>query len=145
MRINRNYKSKDPVYSSGTLQMTSGESVLALSEGQYNDDREELKNLRQKYEQHQETDREWKKLEEEQSECEQKIINSIHELQEKATETSMIYKLEEMEGMLRDLARKREDSREERDTQKRILMGRIEDKEAQCRKYEAERRNQEWG
>ena len=56
----------------------------------------------------------------------------------------MIYKLEEMEGMLRDLARKREDSREERDTQKRILMGRIEDKEAQCRKYEAERRNQEW-
>lgn len=56
----------------------------------------------------------------------------------------MIYELNEMEEGIRRLEQRREDAREERNTQKRILMGRIEDKEALCRKYEAEGRKEKW-
>ena len=139
MKINRNYKSKTSVYSSDFQRPTPGVEVTDPLEGQYNEDKQELRNLRQKYELHQEADRE-----EEQREAEQRILRTIQELREKTSEGSMIYELNEMEEGIRRLEQRREDAREERNTQKRILMGRIEDKEALCRKYEAEGRKEKW-
>lgn len=144
MKINRNYKSKTSVYSSDFQRPTPGVEVTDPLEGQYNEDKQELRNLRQKYELHQEADREIGKIEEEQKEAEQRILRTIQELREKTSEGSMIYELNEMEEGIRRLEQRREDAREERNTQKRILMGRIEDKEALCRKYEAEGRKEKW-
>lgn len=144
MKINRNYKSKDPVRPSGTWQTVTGEAADALSENQYHDDKEELSNLKKQYDLYQESEREVRKFEEERLETEQKIMQRIRELREKATETDENYELDEMEAMIQHNKKMWEEEWEERNKQKKILLGKIEDKEALCRKYEAERGKQEW-
>ncbi len=144
MKINRNYKSKNPVQSSDFPQSLSGETE-ALAKGQYNDDRDELNALWKKYDLQQESDRELRKFEEEQHESEQKILQQIRELREKAYDTQEINELEEMEAAFLHMEKRRQDIMEERRLQKKILMGKIEEKEALCRKYEAERGSKEWG
>ena len=45
MRINRNYRSKDPFRLSGAQQQLSGEAAAA-SKSRYHEEQEELENLR---------------------------------------------------------------------------------------------------
>lgn len=144
MRINRNYRSKDPFRLSGTHQQISGEAAAAVSEGRYHEDQEELENLRKKYELYRESDRELWKIEEEQEESRHRILCRIRELREKVSETEQIYELEELESVFRRLEREREEAGEERGRQKRLLLGEIEDREARCREYEIGRGKKEW-
>lgn len=142
MRINRNYRSKDPFRLSGAQQQLSGEA--AASESRYHEEQEELENLRKKYELYRESDRELRKMEEEQEESRYRIMSRMRELREKVSEPEQIYELEEMESVFRRLEQEQKESGEERDSQKRLLLRKIEDREAVCRRYENRREKKEW-
>ncbi len=143
MRINRNYRSKDPFRLSDIHQPLSGEEEAA-SESRYHEEQEELENLRKKYELYRESDRELQKMEEEQEESRYRIMSRMRELREKVSEPEQIYELEEMESVFRRLEQEQKESGEERDRQKRLLLRKIEDREAVCRRYEIGREKKEW-
>ena len=83
-------------------------------------------------------------MEEEQEESRYRIMSRMRELREKVSEPEQIYELEEMESVFRRLEREREEAGEERNKQKRLLLGKIEDREARCQEYEIGRGKKEW-